>query len=171
MSIGLRQNNPGNLRAGSFRYEGEVAPQNGFRTFSSMAYGIRAWLKNLMYQKNVRGLRTYRQYINAYAPPSENPTNYPGNVVRDDFELDEEIKTDQYSLQTLFFNQAYAEIGNDADHISPADFAAGYNLYASGVGAALYSIGNVLPGNYFMVGMLIIFIAGLFTIFIVANKK
>lgn len=79
MSRGLRNNNPGNIRRGGFRYKGEKATSEDaeFRQFESMEWGYRAMFV-LLYTYAVKyDCSTLRQMIERYAPPSENHTeNY-----------------------------------------------------------------------------------------------
>lgn len=84
MSRGLRNNNPGNIRRGGFRYKGEkaVSEDAEFRQFESIEWGYRAMFALLHTYKVKHGCRTLRQMISRYAPPSENNTeNYIRRVV------------------------------------------------------------------------------------------
>ena len=79
MSRGLRNNNPGNIRLGNFRYKGEKAKSNDseFRQFESMEWGYRAMFVLLHTYYTKHNCRTLRRIIERYAPPSENHTeNY-----------------------------------------------------------------------------------------------
>ncbi|MBK5075087.1 hypothetical protein I2492_18875 [Budviciaceae bacterium CWB-B4] len=69
-TLGLRNNNPGNLR---------VAPNNtghnkGFATFGSDEDGVSALTRQLLLYGD-RGKNTINDVINTYAPPNENNTN------------------------------------------------------------------------------------------------
>lgn len=48
---GLRNNNPGNIRLSSTKYQGEVQPSQdtAFKQFESMAYGYRAIFRTTAY--------------------------------------------------------------------------------------------------------------------------
>ena len=76
MSRGLRNNNPGNIRLGNFRYKGERAKSSdsAFRQFESVEWGYRAMFVLLHTYATKRGCRTLRAMINRYAPPTENFT-------------------------------------------------------------------------------------------------
>ena len=76
MSRGLRNNNPGNIRLGNFRYKGERAEStdSAFRQFESVEWGYRAMFVLLYTYATKRGCRTLRAMINRYAPPTENFT-------------------------------------------------------------------------------------------------
>lgn len=71
--IGVRNNNPGNIRATSIPWQGKGAPNGGFETFGNPIDGLRAMAKNLeTHAKN--GATTLGQQIGLWAPPSENNT-------------------------------------------------------------------------------------------------
>lgn len=77
-SRGIRNCNPGNIRKsgrpGLYRGEIEGATDPEFRQFAAMEWGYRA-LFTVLYTYEVRhGLRTPRQWISRWAPPSENHT-------------------------------------------------------------------------------------------------
>lgn len=75
-SRGLRNNNPGNIRLGSFRYKGEKATSSdsAFRQFESIEWGYRAMFVLLHTYEKRYGCNTLRKIINRYAPPVENHT-------------------------------------------------------------------------------------------------
>ena len=76
LSRGYRNCNPGNIRISGTRYKGEVVPSQdiAFKQFESMAYGYRAMFVLIHYYYTVLHLKTVRQIISRYAPPSENHT-------------------------------------------------------------------------------------------------
>lgn len=76
LSRGYRNCNPGNIRISGTRYKGEVVPSQdtAFKQFTSMAYGYRAMFVLIHYYCRVLHLKTVRQIISRYAPPSENHT-------------------------------------------------------------------------------------------------
>ncbi len=80
--IGLRQNNPGNLRDTPTPWQGAVGAQGGFEQFDTPENGIRALARNLQtYGK--RGLNTVEGIIGRWAPPNENNTGaYIGTVAQ-----------------------------------------------------------------------------------------
>ena len=75
-SRGLRNNNPGNIRLGSFRYKGEKATSSdsAFRQFESIEWGYRAMFVLLHTYEKRYGCNTLRKIINRYDPPVENHT-------------------------------------------------------------------------------------------------
>lgn len=79
MTRGMDCNNPMNLETTSlFRWKGElrptVDPEEVLCDFVSTFFGIRAGALDLYNQQILHGLKTWREIINKYAPPSENDT-------------------------------------------------------------------------------------------------
>ena len=76
MSRGLSNNNPGNIRRSKVRYKGEVHPSRdpAFKQFESRAWGYRAIFVLLDTYRIRHGLRSIREMISRWAPPSENHT-------------------------------------------------------------------------------------------------
>lgn len=87
--IGIRNNNPGNLRyTPGNAWLGQIGQVNGFCQFDTPANGLRALCKNLLtYQLDRRGIppaRTLEAIITRWAPPSENDTGaYIAAVVKE----------------------------------------------------------------------------------------
>jgi len=77
-SRGLRNRNPGNIRRSKLRYKGEVAGNDPlFKTFRSAKWGYRAIFVVLHTYRVRHGIRTLREMIARWAPPTENRTeNY-----------------------------------------------------------------------------------------------
>ena len=171
ITSGYQNNNPGNLRAGPISFVGEISPVNGFRAFSSLTYGIRAWIRNLYTQVTIRGNSTYQDYLTAYAPQSDNnDANYPALVCGTDFNLTDPIALDDSSIQTLFFDQIAQEIAPDNTLISPSDFAAGLQSFKASAPGVVLETATILPSNYFILAMLAIFLAvALFAIYKIAS--
>lgn len=85
MSRGIRNNNPGNIRHGSSQWQGMSAEQTDaeYIQFDDPVYGIRALAKLLKNYQSRYGLKTIREIITRWAPPSENITSaYVANVAR-----------------------------------------------------------------------------------------
>lgn len=76
MARGLLNCNPGNIRQSKVRYKGEVRPSRdpAFKQFESPAWGYRAIFVLLDTYRVRHGLRTIREMISRWAPPSENHT-------------------------------------------------------------------------------------------------
>jgi len=115
MSRGLRNNNPGNIRLGSFRYKGEKAESSdtAFRQFESMEWGYRAMFVLLHTYAKKHGCCTLRQMINRYAPPMENHTDHYIRRVAHTTHLssDEKISTTDAATMTAVV-AAMSEVEN-----------------------------------------------------------
>lgn len=89
LPLGLRLNNPGNIRPGREKWAGEIGANGGFVEFDTMPNGIRALGKNLIaYYDNSGGehpkyrsidgtqIDTVKEAIYRWAPPADhNDTN------------------------------------------------------------------------------------------------
>ena len=131
MTRGYRNNIPLNMRLDNARWQGEVVPsQDGaFKQFETMAWGYRAAFKLLHnYQKN-NGCRILSDFINRWAPPSENNTSaYVSTVAKraglsDVSEIDT-LKGD--TMRAVVSAMSYVENGIEAKE---ADVAAGWELF------------------------------------------
>lgn len=81
-SRGLRNNNPGNIRLSSTRYQGEVdSTDSAFEQFKTMAHGYRAMFVLLYTYQKKHHLHTIAEMITRYAPPEENDTKAYINAV------------------------------------------------------------------------------------------
>lgn len=84
LPVGVRNNNPGNLRINpANKWQGKVTPSRDrrFETFETPVFGIRALAVLLIKYFDRDGLHTVRSIINKYAPTEENPTaNYASHV-------------------------------------------------------------------------------------------
>lgn len=97
---GLRNCNPLNIEINSDKFQGEVTPSQDkrFKQFRTMEYGYRAAFRILLTYKEKYNLKTLRQWIARWAPPSENNTeNYIKSVstnakVFSDVEIDTKNK-------------------------------------------------------------------------------
>ena len=69
----IARNNIFNIRSTSTTWLGKTGSHKGFVEFDTQEHGIRAWLV-LMRTYRRRGLKTIRQIVSTYAPPSENET-------------------------------------------------------------------------------------------------
>lgn len=83
--LGIRSNNPGNLRPSEPPWLGQVgADPRGYCIFDTPEHGIRALAKNLLAYYTKHGLFTIRGIITRWAPSSENDTaSYITAVSRD----------------------------------------------------------------------------------------
>ena len=82
LPLGLRNNNPGNIRPGD-NWKGMIGVNSGFVVFSDIEYGIRAMATDIIGDIVKDGKDTIEKLITEYAPPSENNTTaYINNVVK-----------------------------------------------------------------------------------------
>ena len=77
---GIRNNNPGNIRnSDATDWKGEVPTMakrdNTFEEFTDMAHGYRALIKLLQNYRYKHGCKTIADFINRWAPRSENNTS------------------------------------------------------------------------------------------------
>ena len=120
---GLRNKNPGNIRKGD-KWEGLAKEQTdpSFARFTDMHYGCRALIKTLRTYVEKHKLRTVREIISRWAPPSENDTeSYIRSVswylsVEPDERLD--FKFHPFLYTRLAMAIARQENGTEAELIS-----------------------------------------------------
>lgn len=73
MARGIRNHNPGNIRAGD-NWQGMAGiDPDGFVIFRAPEYGVRA-MQRILNSYRRRGINTVRGVIETWAPPSENNT-------------------------------------------------------------------------------------------------
>ena len=75
LPLGLRQNNPGNIRPGAGFY-GETGEGGGYATFGSEDEGLRAIARLLGTYDDKYGINTLRGLTSRYAPRSDNKLSY-----------------------------------------------------------------------------------------------
>lgn len=69
--LGLRNNNPGNIRPSTPAWQGTVGQNSGFVVFDTMANGLRALAKQLIVYQTKYGIATVRGAIERWAPPKD----------------------------------------------------------------------------------------------------
>jgi hypothetical protein len=74
-SLGLRNNNPGNIRISGDKWMGAIGNDGKFVKFASPEYGIRALAHNLKSYQTLHGLNTIKSIIKRWAPKNENFTS------------------------------------------------------------------------------------------------
>ena len=72
---GIRNRNPGNIRATSVMWRGQIGSDGEFCIFQTVHDGLRALAKLLTTYNDKYGLCTPRAIIGRWAPPNENDTN------------------------------------------------------------------------------------------------
>ena len=128
---GIRNCNPLNIRkTGGRPWLGEIRPgqDKEFCQFCDMAHGYRAAMRLLHNYCRLYGLRTPRELISRWAPPSENDTRgYLGAVCRlTGLEADTPVDlTRKENMLKLTAAMSQVENGRRAD---PAEVEAGWRL-------------------------------------------
>ena len=131
MSRALRNNNPGNIRLGTFKYRGEKTKSSdlSFRQFESIEWGYRAMFVLLHTYAVKHGCHTLRKIINRYAPPVENHTDNYIRRVADSAHLspDVEISTSDAGIMVAVV-AAMSEVENGVK-ANMADVWRGWELF------------------------------------------
>jgi hypothetical protein len=129
LPIGLRNNNPGDLRPGD-DWQGMIGSNGGFIVFSDITWGVRAMARDLTSAIN-EGNDTIATLIAHYAPPSENDTAGYITAVSSDTGLDPNLQlgTDEDTLSGLIRAIMNHELGNSySAMVSDADIAQGVSM-------------------------------------------
>lgn len=71
---GIRNNNPGNIEAGTDNWKGATGDDGRYLVFESPVYGLRAVSRILDTYRDKYGLNTVASVIDRWAPPIENNT-------------------------------------------------------------------------------------------------
>ncbi|HCF3862919.1 structural protein [Pseudomonas aeruginosa] len=101
---GIRNFNPGNIRhAKGTRWQGMSANQNdsAFVQFTGPQWGIRAIARTLITYQDKHALRTIRQIISRWAPPSENNTESYIRQVAARVGVAPDARIDVYDYRTM----------------------------------------------------------------------
>ena len=75
LPLGLRQNNPGNIRPGA-GFFGETGSAGGYAQFADEDAGLRALARLLRTYGNEYDINTVRELVGRYAPESDNPDSF-----------------------------------------------------------------------------------------------
>lgn len=127
------KNNPFNIRfSNNNNWVGQLTSDNGFCTFKSVDYGVRAMLM-ILYRYNNIGISSIERIINRFAPSSENPTSsYVSFVsgcmcVSKSYEIDVFSPLDVYDFlqQIAFFESKYA--------LNRITFNRAYSIFINGL--------------------------------------
>jgi len=111
--LGLRNNNPGNLRDIGIGWDGKIGSNKGFVVFEDVSWGIRAMIINFHTSITIHGNDTLRKYISRYAPPQENDTEQYIQIVsqKTGIEQNEKIQFNFDTLKLILRAQFDVEIG------------------------------------------------------------
>lgn len=73
--LGIRNNNPGNIRVNpNIRWNGEVPSDGPYCIYATPVAGLRALAKTLWTYQNAHGCRTVGDFVKKWAPENENNT-------------------------------------------------------------------------------------------------
>ena len=149
LPLGLRNNNPGNLRCCD-DWQGVIGDNQGFLVFENIGYGIRALGIDLT-TKIRNGYNTIELIIFRYAPPSENDTlAYIASVVEfTGLSQTRELTADQNTLRRLIRAIMNVELGTQySAMISDADINEGLAMMGANlpVGEIGFGVAVVLFG-------------------------
>jgi len=133
LPLGLRNNNPGNLRPG-IAWQGATGTNQGFLVFKDIAWGIRAMATDIGNDIRIDGSDTLTKLIHDYAPPSENDTIAYINTVsrKTGITPNEKIEPTVDNLKKIIRAQMEVELGTQyAAMVSDADIDEGLALMSS----------------------------------------
>lgn len=143
LPLGLRNNNPGNLRTGS-AWKGMIGSNAGFVVFSNLGYGLRALAIDLD-TKIERGLNTIQKIISVYAPPVENNTAQYISLVVQQTGINQNaiLSADATTIAKLMRAIVNVEIGMQySSYVTNQDIAEGIQMAAD----------RITPGDVAIVG-------------------
>lgn len=127
---GLRNCNPGNIRITKDKWQG-LRPQQtdkSFFQFTEMKWGYRALIITLQNYHLKHGCRTIADYINRWAPPSENNTGGYISRVCKEMEVPNSYVPNVDDKATMCaFAAAISQVENGVPAVM-ADIEAGWNL-------------------------------------------
>lgn len=149
LPIGLRNNNPGNLRPG-ISWQGVIGENGGFLVFRDIAYGIRAMATDIGNDIRLDGLDTLRKLVYEYAPPTENPTEqYLSRMVEyTGFTADQRLPINANTLLKLIRGHLRVELGdNFATMVTDADIQEGLAMISQELQDYFQIDGMDLPGG------------------------
>lgn len=127
---GIRNCNPGNIRITKDKWQG-LRPQQtdkSFFQFTEMKWGYRALIITLQNYHRRHGCRTIADYINRWAPPSENNTGGYISRVCKEMEVPNSYVPNVDDKDTMCaFAAAISQVENGVPAVM-ADIEAGWNL-------------------------------------------
>lgn len=156
LPLGLRNNNPGNLRPG-IAWQGVTGENGGFLVFENIAMGIRALATDVGNDIRMDGSNTLISLVYEYAPPSENDTQrYLSRMVAlTGFQADQVIPVSAYNLAKLIRGFITVEVGDSyTGLVTDADIQEGLSLVNEDL-RSYFGIGQADQGGGGHVGLLI----------------
>ena len=133
LPIGLRNNNPGNVRplSNGVKWVGQIGVNKNFVVFSDVSYGIRAMVKNFITQYTRDNENTVRKYITAYAPPSDgnNTKAYIDSVAKAlGVTPDQKLTITADIVKKLVRAHMVVELGQVHTKVTDSDIATGLSM-------------------------------------------
>lgn len=128
--LGIRNNNPGNMRPNGDNWQGMTGQQNGYLTFDSPESGVRALAKNLMsYDK--QGINTPLAIANKWAPAADknDPMAYGQSLAK-------QLGVDPNQPLNLKDPQIAIKLAQAITKQENGQLPYGDDVYSKGVGAA-----------------------------------
>ena len=120
VTLGIRNNNPFNLKATNISWQGEIGVNDGFEVFSTVEYGLRAGLMDLLHDRG-EGQNTIHSLIMEFAPPSENDTTAFINSVSNDLGIAALQELPKSKNLMLNLARAIIKVENGANHTLVTD--------------------------------------------------
>lgn len=127
---GLRNNNPGNIRITKDKWQGlkEKQEDKSFFQFREMKWGYRALIRTLQNYRKRHGCQTVSDFIQRWAPESENNTAGYINRVCSEMQVPSTYVPDIEDKATMCaFAAAISQVENGVPAVM-ADIEAGWNL-------------------------------------------
>lgn len=156
--LGLRNNNPGNLRATGDQWKGMIGTNQGFVVFSDISYGIRALGIDLRGDIN-EGKNTLEKLILEFAPPSENDSfAYIDRMSQYTGFTTEILKADVATLGRLIRGIMNVELGTGySAMISDADIREGLDMMGGGIPINTGTVGFSVATGLFLFAVYLLF--------------
>ncbi len=130
MSRGLKNCNPGNIRISTTKWIGEIQPSTdkSFKQFKAIPYGYRALIKLLQNYRKLHNRQTIAEFIERWAPKSENNTSGYISRVCKEMQVPSTYMPDIEDKATMCaFAAAISQVENATPAVM-ADVEAGWNL-------------------------------------------
>lgn len=172
VSLGIRNNNPGNLIRTSNKWVGKIAfdksTDKKFEQFTSLEYGVRAMILDLINDIN-KGKNTVRKLISEYAPAFENNTMAYINSVASSLNVspDFQLKVIDSGL-ILLLSKAIIKVenGKDAVHVTDDIIKSAISLVGNKKLANIEVKNTVKSGSFPYVLEMVVFFYSVATIFL-----
>jgi len=113
--IGVRNNNYLNIRPGEgYTWQGQIGVSNNFCRFKTVAWGVRAAIKNLYSYYYTHNCDTVRKIISRWAPPGDNndTEGYIAHVVNETgFSANQKLAFDYSTAKKILRSMSAMEVG------------------------------------------------------------